>query len=602
MVRRADDSWRKFYLDDNKGFSRWQVEQACIIWQKRARLWEWKEYIYIHMCWSKPPDGFGQATRCSVTLNTSTQQFKHFQAKHGEWHVQRNVNKCLHTFRWELSTMDPCVFWGHAIELYWPVKCEWQWMPCIWLHSLTGKCVRSILDPAEVIERRYNDQIGGKLEYYVHYDGCKRWTSVLFFLVARFVSVMCCPCQLAKTKTLLCRECCARSQFLSTKGALWWCVFLMLNKTYILLNQNYEILRMAWVSFCPKIFFIIFIFWTRITRVFLVHSILAQNSNAFWEHIVDQTSASSGRSSIAVNRRLDEWVGLDSIDLAQRIEDSALHGDTQIVVADLADSTDRKITRNQKRKHDEINHVQKVSSKVSPRSRPSDQGQGQMAWGEGHQHDLEHDLEVNVTLWPLLSNKIELLLPCHCFKKPNVRLTAPTTCNQTIVDLSVADLRWDGSDNSCAGEGARSGWYLSPIYLLTPVVRRIDIIPQSTICWHWRQFRRRCQLEVIQIDRISQENKAVLHAPFRRLSVSSDRAWNKLVLLSHKKTICKGRNQKLRATHSDDRKDWTLASGAFSSSRHSVEPRAQCNRNGVLCVCVRTWFDARWGRRKVSGI
>ena len=68
-------------------------------------------------------------------------------------------------------------------------------------------------------------------------------------------------------------------------------------------------------------------------------------------------------SHIVVNRRLDEWVPLDRVDLNQRIEDNGPHGDTQIVVTDLADSTDRKITRNQKRKHDEINHVQKVSQK-----------------------------------------------------------------------------------------------------------------------------------------------------------------------------------------------------------------------------------------------
>ena len=64
---------------------------------------------------------------------------------------------------------------------------------------------------------------------------------------------------------------------------------------------------------------------------------------------------------LVVNRRLDEWVPLDRVDLNQRIEDNGPHGDTQIVVTDLADSTDRKITRNQKRKHDEINHVQKVN-------------------------------------------------------------------------------------------------------------------------------------------------------------------------------------------------------------------------------------------------
>lgn len=32
------------------------------------------------------------------------------------------------------------------------------------------------------------------------------------------------------------------------------------------------------------------------------------------------------------------------------------------MMTDLSDGTDRKITRNQKRKHDEINHVQKVCS------------------------------------------------------------------------------------------------------------------------------------------------------------------------------------------------------------------------------------------------
>ena len=30
-----------------------------------------------------------------------------------------------------------------------------------------------ILDAAEVIETRVNDQAGGRHEYYIHYDGCK---------------------------------------------------------------------------------------------------------------------------------------------------------------------------------------------------------------------------------------------------------------------------------------------------------------------------------------------------------------------------------------------------------------------------------------------
>ena len=59
------------------------------------------------------------------------------------------------------------------------------------------------------------------------------------------------------------------------------------------------------------------------------------------------------------NRRLDEWVNLERFDLTQKIEDQAGKEVTSTLV-DVSDGTDRKITRNQKRKHDEINHVQKV--------------------------------------------------------------------------------------------------------------------------------------------------------------------------------------------------------------------------------------------------
>lgn len=62
------------------------------------------------------------------------------------------------------------------------------------------------------------------------------------------------------------------------------------------------------------------------------------------------------------NRRLDEWVPRDRImssrfDMSER---SWKNGDRSQNIDLLADSSDRKITRNQKRRHDEINHVQKV--------------------------------------------------------------------------------------------------------------------------------------------------------------------------------------------------------------------------------------------------
>lgn len=62
----------------------------------------------------------------------------------------------------------------------------------------------------------------------------------------------------------------------------------------------------------------------------------------------------------AVNRRLDEWVGKSRLALTKTVKD-AVRKSTEIGgVGDLGDQPERKITRNQKRKHDEINHVQKV--------------------------------------------------------------------------------------------------------------------------------------------------------------------------------------------------------------------------------------------------
>lgn len=66
---------------------------------------------------------------------------------------------------------------------------------------------------------------------------------------------------------------------------------------------------------------------------------------------------------MTVNRRLDEWVEIERLDLSNKLEDPHCKiKDMSIMMTDLSDGTDRKITRNQKRKHDEINHVQKVCS------------------------------------------------------------------------------------------------------------------------------------------------------------------------------------------------------------------------------------------------
>ena len=64
--------------------------------------------------------------------------------------------------------------------------------------------------------------------------------------------------------------------------------------------------------------------------------------------------------SLTVNRRLDEWVDIERFDLSSKLEDPQKIKDVTIMMTDLSDGTDRKLTRNQKRKHDEINHVQKV--------------------------------------------------------------------------------------------------------------------------------------------------------------------------------------------------------------------------------------------------
>nr|CAD7591165.1 unnamed protein product [Timema genevievae] len=68
------------------------------------------------------------------------------------------------------------------------------------------------------------------------------------------------------------------------------------------------------------------------------------------------------------NRRLDEWVQRDRI-MSSRFDmsDQQWKNSERNPSGDLlADQSDRKITRNQKRRHDEINHIQKTYAEMDP--------------------------------------------------------------------------------------------------------------------------------------------------------------------------------------------------------------------------------------------
>ena len=63
---------------------------------------------------------------------------------------------------------------------------------------------------------------------------------------------------------------------------------------------------------------------------------------------------------LLVNRRMDEWVGIDRIDIIQgSIDETPKDQDSML---ETLNGRERKVTRNLKRRHDEINHVQKVRS------------------------------------------------------------------------------------------------------------------------------------------------------------------------------------------------------------------------------------------------
>ncbi|KAI1292005.1 Histone acetyltransferase KAT8 [Halotydeus destructor] len=74
-----------------------------------------------------------------------------------------------------------------------------------------------------------------------------------------------------------------------------------------------------------------------------------------------------------LNRRLDEWVNRCRVDIstgsrAKAAAEAKAKQNAAVISQSLSDvdQPDRKITRNQKRKHDEINHVQKTFAEMDP--------------------------------------------------------------------------------------------------------------------------------------------------------------------------------------------------------------------------------------------
>lgn len=66
------------------------------------------------------------------------------------------------------------------------------------------------------------------------------------------------------------------------------------------------------------------------------------------------------------NRRLDEWVPRDRIMNSRFDMSDTQWKNSDRNAVDLLDQSDRKITRNQKRRHDEINHIQKTYEEMDP--------------------------------------------------------------------------------------------------------------------------------------------------------------------------------------------------------------------------------------------
>lgn len=74
-----------------------------------------------------------------------------------------------------------------------------------------------------------------------------------------------------------------------------------------------------------------------------------------------------------LNRRLDEWLPREAIDESQKVQPKKIETDSRltdssVVIYDPLEgpNSQKKLTRNQKRKHDEINHVQKSFAEMDP--------------------------------------------------------------------------------------------------------------------------------------------------------------------------------------------------------------------------------------------
>jgi histone acetyltransferase MYST1 len=112
--------------------------------------------------------------------------------------------------------------------------------------------------------------------------------------------------------------------------------------------------------------------------------ITVKRADASWHSanvVHRRTNSDSGEAEYYVhyegfNRRLDEWVKSDRIkEEADELPSGAhVHHETDSLGQALLGGpdgagNDRKITRNQKRKHDEINHVQKTFDEMDPTTR-----------------------------------------------------------------------------------------------------------------------------------------------------------------------------------------------------------------------------------------
>ncbi|XP_036402088.1 histone acetyltransferase KAT8-like [Megalops cyprinoides] len=101
---------------------------------------------------------------------------------------------------------------------------------------------------------------------------------------------------------------------------------------------------------------------------------LCQRTDKTWhsaEVIQSRHNEQEGREEfyvhyIGFNRRLDEWVGKARLALTKTVKDAVRKSVEGGGGGELGEQPERKITRNQKRKHDEINHVQKTYAEMDP--------------------------------------------------------------------------------------------------------------------------------------------------------------------------------------------------------------------------------------------